>query len=98
MTVSHLRLLFPFALTFFLFALLLNSVGPVILQSIQSFGVSKADASLLEGLKDLPIAFASFFVGSLLPQIGYRRATVTGLVADRDRVRGDASGRARSGC
>lgn len=78
---QRLRLLFPFALTFFLFALLLNSVGPVILQSIQSFGISKTDASLLEGFKDLPIAFASFFVGSLLPRFGYRLATIVSLVA-----------------
>ncbi len=81
MSDRRLRVLLPFALTFFLFALLLNSVGPVILQSIQSFGVSKTDASLLEGFKDLPIAFASFFVGALLPRIGYRRATVASLIA-----------------
>lgn len=81
MTGRPLRLLVPFGAAFFLFAVLLNSVGPVILQSIQSFGVSKADASLLEGFKDLPIAAASFLVGSLLPRIGYRRGTVIALAA-----------------
>ncbi len=81
MTGSRWRVLAPFALTFLLFALLLNSTGPVILQSVQSFRVSKADASLLEGFKDLPIAFASFFVGALLPRFGYRSATVLSLVA-----------------
>src|SRR5690606_576990 len=58
----------------FLFGLLLNSVGVVILQSINSFGVSKENAALLEGFKDLPIAIVSFFVASLLPRLGYRNA------------------------
>ncbi len=81
MTLQRLRTLLPFALTFFLFAALLNSVGPVILQSTLSLGVSKTDASLLEGFKDLPIAIASFVVASLLPRFGYRRAAIVGLVA-----------------
>jgi FHS family glucose/mannose:H+ symporter-like MFS transporter len=59
---------------YFLFGLLLNSVGVVILQSINSFGVNKENAALLEGFKDLPIAIVSFFVASLLPRLGYRNA------------------------
>lgn len=59
---------------YFLFGLLLNSVGIVILQSINSFGASKESAALLEGFKDLPIAIVSFMVASLLPRLGYRKA------------------------
>lgn len=59
---------------YFLFAILLNSVGTVILQSIATFGVTKSAASTLDAFKDLPIAAVSFVVASLLPRIGYRRA------------------------
>lgn len=66
-------------LNYFLFGLLLNSVGIVILQSINSFGVSKESAALLEGFKDLPIAITSFLVASLLPRLGYRKAMMIAL-------------------
>ena len=65
---------------YFLFAVLLNSVGTVILQSIASFGVSKEGASILEAFKDLPIAAVSFLVASFLPRLGYRRAMVIAFV------------------
>lgn len=67
-------------LTYMIFAMLLNSVGTVILQSIQGFGVDKAQASTLEAFKDLPIAIASFLVASVLPRLGYRRAMMLGLL------------------
>ncbi len=66
-------------LTYFTFAILLNSVGTVILQVIQHYGVSKAEAGVLEGFKDLPIAIVSFLVASSLPRYGFRRAIVTGM-------------------
>ncbi len=66
-------------LTYMIFAMLLNSVGAVILQVMQGFGVSKAEASTLEAFKDLPIAIASFLVASTLPRLGYRRAMMLGL-------------------
>ncbi len=66
-------------LNYFLFGLLLNSVGVVILQSINSFGVTKESAALLEGFKDIPIAVVSFLVASFLPRLGYRRAMMIGL-------------------
>ncbi|OQW60435.1 MAG: MFS transporter [Proteobacteria bacterium HN_bin10] len=59
---------------YFLFAILLNSVGTVILQMIATLGVSKSEASILEAFKDLPIAVVSFAVASFLPRLGYRRA------------------------
>lgn len=67
------------AVTYFIFAILLNSVGVVILQSIETFGVSKSEASVLEGFKDLSIAFVSFFIASLLPKVGYKLALLIGL-------------------
>lgn len=64
---------------YMVFAVLLNSVGTVILQSIQSFGVSKEGASVLEAFKDLPIAIVSFLTASLIPRFGYRRSMIAGL-------------------
>lgn len=75
MAITHRHLMILVLMcNYFLFGLLLNSVGIVILQSINSFGVSKESAALLEGFKDLPIAIVSFFVASLLPRLGYRKA------------------------
>lgn len=67
-------------LIYMVFAVLLNSVGTVILQSIYTFGVGKPQASLLELFKDLPIAATSFLVASFLPLLGYRRAMMIALV------------------
>ncbi|MFC3093133.1 MFS transporter [Alteromonas sediminis] len=76
------RLLIIAAITacYFAFAILLNSVGTVILQSIGSFNISKPEASVLEGFKDLPIAFVSFFIASFIPRMGYKIALIIGLV------------------
>lgn len=71
---QHRPVILVLMLNYFLFGLLLNSVGIVILQSINSFGVSKESAALLEGFKDLPIAFVSFLVASSLPRLGYKLA------------------------
>lgn len=73
------RMILAMILAYMVFALLLNSVGTVILQAIQGFGISKSDASTLEAFKDLPIAVVSFLTASLLPRLGYRRAMMLGL-------------------
>lgn len=75
------RIVVALAATYALYAILLNSVGTVILQSIASFGISKTSGSILEGCKDLTIAVVSFLVASSLPRIGYRRALIIGFVA-----------------
>lgn len=67
-------------LNYFVFAILLNSVGIVIAKSINVYGVVESDASLLEAFKDLPIAFVSFLVASFLPRFGYKRAMLVALV------------------
>ncbi len=67
-------------LNYFVFAILLNSVGAVILQVQRNYEVTKSAASILEGFKDLPIAFASFFLASFLPKFGYKKSMLTGLL------------------
>ncbi len=66
-------------MTYIVFAIMLNSVGTVIMQVINNFEVSKGAASVLEGFKDLPIAIVSFLVASFLPRFGFRNAMMTGL-------------------
>ena len=64
---------------YFVFAILLNSVGTVILQVQNTYGVSESAASVLEACKDLPIAITSFFVASFIVRIGYRNAMLAAL-------------------
>lgn len=66
-------------LNYFVFAILLNSVGIVILKSQKNYGVNEVQASILEAFKDLPIAIVSFFIASFLPRIGYKKAMLIGL-------------------
>lgn len=62
------------------FAVLLNSVGTVILQSIGYFHVDNVTASTLEAFKDLTIAVVSFLIAAQLPRFGLKRAMVAGLL------------------
>ena len=66
-------------LNYFVFAILLNSVGIVILKAISLYGVDEVEASVLEAFKDLPIAIVSFFMASFLPRIGYKKAMLAAL-------------------
>ncbi|MBC7903558.1 MAG: MFS transporter [Gemmatimonadaceae bacterium] len=66
-------------LNYFVFAILLNSVGTVILQVQSNYNVSPSSASVLEAFKDLSIAFVSFFVATFLTRIGYKRAMLIAL-------------------
>ena len=61
-------------INYFVFAILLNSVGTVILQVQNTYGASESDASVLEAFKDLPIAITSFLVASFITRIGYKRS------------------------
>jgi fucose permease len=61
-------------INYFVFAILLNSVGTVILQVQNTYGVSESNASVLEAFKDLPIAITSFLVASFIVRIGYKRS------------------------
>lgn len=66
-------------LNYFVFAILLNSVGTVILQVQNNFGVSAGSASTLEAFKDLSIAGMSFLISSFIIRIGYKRAMLIAL-------------------
>lgn len=66
-------------LNYFVFAILLNSVGIVILQVINEYGVTESSASQLEGFKDLSIAIFSFLVASYIPKFGYKKSMLAGL-------------------
>lgn len=63
-------------LSYMIYAVLLNSVGTVIMQSILSFGIAKQSGSILEACKDLSIAMVSFVAASYLPRLGYRRSMI----------------------
>lgn len=73
------RAFFGLILVYMFFAVLLNSVGTVISQSILSFNISKSEGSVLEGFKDLSIAIVSFVVASFLPRLGYQKALFIAL-------------------
>ncbi len=66
-------------INYFVFAILLNSVGIVILKSQQVYGVDELQASTLELFKDMPIAIVSFLIASFLPRIGYKVSMLIGL-------------------
>ena len=66
-------------LNYFVFAILLNSVGTVILQVQSNYGVSESSASILEAFKDLSIALVSFLVASYITRIGYKNSMLIAL-------------------
>ena len=66
-------------LNYFVFAILLNSVGSVILQVQSTFGVSEQAASVLEAFKDFSIAVTSFLVASFIARLGYKRVMLFGI-------------------
>jgi fucose permease len=66
-------------LNYFVFAILLNSVGILIQKSQNRYGVDEVTASSLEAFKDLSIAFVSFLVGSFLPRLGYKKGMLIAL-------------------
>ena len=66
-------------INYFVFAILLNSVGIVIAKAIEVYHVNESQASVLEGFKDIPIAIVSFLIASFLPRFGYKKAMLTAL-------------------
>lgn len=65
---------------YFVFAILLNSVGTVILQVQNTYGVSASAAGVLEAFKDLPIAITSFLIASFITRLGYRQSMQIALL------------------
>lgn len=72
--MSHWKIKLSLFLNYFVFAILLNSVGTVILQVQSNYGVTESAASVLEAFKDLSIAAVSFLVASYITRIGYKNA------------------------
>lgn len=66
-------------LNYFVFAILLNSVGTVILQVQANYGVSESSASILEAFKDQSIAIVSFLIASYIIRIGYKNTMLIAL-------------------
>ncbi|MBX2947525.1 MAG: MFS transporter [Cyclobacteriaceae bacterium] len=77
--MSHWKIKLSLFLNYFVFAILLNSVGTVILQVQSTYGVSESSASVLEAFKDLSIAAVSFLIASYIARIGYRNSMLIGL-------------------
>ncbi len=77
--MSNIKIKISLFLNYFVFAMLLNSVGTVILQVQNNFGITKGAASVLEGFKDIPIAIASFLIASYVVRIGYKKTMLIAL-------------------
>lgn len=77
--MSHWKIKLSLFLNYFVFAILLNSVGTVILQVQRNYGVTESAASILEAFKDLSIAAVSFLVASYITRIGYKNAMLIAL-------------------
>lgn len=77
--MQNWRIKLSLFLNYFVFAILLNSVGTVILQVQNNYGVSQGSASILEAFKDLSIAAVSFLVSSYITRIGYKNAMLIAL-------------------
>ena len=77
--MSNWRIKLSLFLNYFVFAILLNSVGTVILQVQSNFSISESSASVLEAFKDLSIAIVSFLVASYIVRIGYKNSMLIAL-------------------
>jgi FHS family glucose/mannose:H+ symporter-like MFS transporter len=77
--MSNIKIKISLFLNYFVFAILLNSVGTVILQVQKNFSIHQGAASTLEAFKDLSIAFASFLVASFVVRIGYKMSMLIAL-------------------
>ncbi len=77
--MSNFKIKLSLYLNYFVFAILLNSVGILIQKSQNQYHVDEVTASSLEAFKDLSIAFVSFLVGSFLPRLGYKRGMLIAL-------------------
>lgn len=78
--MKHWKIKLSLFLNYFVFAILLNSVGTVILQVINEYQIDPGSASVLEGYKDLSIAIASFLIASYIPRFGYKKSMLAGLL------------------
>lgn len=76
---SYWKVKLSIFLNYFVFAILLNSVGTVILQVQSTYNISETSASILEAFKDLSIAGVSFLIASYINRLGYKNAMLVAL-------------------
>ena len=77
--MNNLGIKISLFLNYFVFAILLNSVGTVILQVQNNYHITQGAASILEAFKDLTIAIVSFLVASYITRIGYKKSMLLAL-------------------
>lgn len=77
--MKHFGIKLSLFLIYFVFAALLNSVGILVERSQAVYDIARESAAILEPFKDLSIALVSFFIGSFLPKIGYKRGMLVSL-------------------
>jgi FHS family glucose/mannose:H+ symporter-like MFS transporter len=77
--MSNFKIKLSLFLNYFVFAILLNSVGILIQKSQNRYGVDEVTASSLEAFKDLSIATVSFLIGAFLPRLGYKKGMLIAL-------------------
>jgi fucose permease len=78
--MNNLKIKLSIFINYFIFAILLNSVGTVILQVQSTYGITESSAAILEAFKDLSIAGMSFLVASYISKIGYKNAMLLALI------------------
>ncbi len=79
--MSKMKIKISLFLSYFVLAILLNTVGIVIAQVIEDYNVSRLTAGTLEAFKDLSIMVVSFLLASFVPKFGYRKTLIYGLIA-----------------
>lgn len=78
MSIKPPNITIPLRLTFFIFSMVLNCMGIVILQlSQENIGYDKL--GFLESFKDLPIAFISLFAVNFISKTGTKRSLILAL-------------------
>ena len=78
--MNNLKIKISIFINYFIFAILLNSVGTVILQVQSTYGITESSAAILEAFKDLSIASMSFLVASYISNVGYKNSMLLALI------------------
>lgn len=78
MNSSKKNISLPLQLTFFIFSMVLNCMGIVILQLSQE-NVSYEKLGFLESFKDLPIAIVSLFAVNFISKLGSKKSIIIAL-------------------
>ena len=76
---THYLAWFMLIFSFFMPAVLLNTVGVVILNLVNELHVSMGAASWLEAFKDVSIMIGAFILASFIPSFGYKKSLIVGI-------------------